>query len=267
MTLKELFTAHRRAHVDSSIQEAWIAAFVQARSQKIYFPGEQFSFSFRVQSKVKDCKRKVQTPAVHNFELALEHRKQVLNVLEKSSRSVAELRVRQKNSSNTKKVSFQAHMSGMQKQLLGYISCELHNRKGVITLRSKRFRLLHKQSLTSRIEGTNVLPWLTGLVVDQTKKNVEVQEGLRAFLDSDGVSSLQNFLRGALHKHLSGPHLALEEVKPRAPAGTSRKRKSTSMVSAPHAKVAKDHSAGASKTTVEEQSSPEGWQPRLRPRV
>lgn len=253
VTLKDLFTAHRRTHVDSSMEEACIAAFAQARLQKIYFPGEQFSFSFRV----KSGKQEQQTPAVHNLELALQHRKQILSVLDKRSaldkrtQRITELRSRLKQSSIANKNAWQARMYGMQKQLLGYISCELHNRKGVKTLRGSRFRLQGKQSVRRCHEGTMVLPWLAGLVVDQSKNKVEVQEGLRAFLESDGITSLRHFLHSAVHTHLAQPQLSLDDAKPCVPDGNSgRKRKSTSMRSDPHAEV-QGHS----------------WRPRLRPRV
>jgi len=259
VTLKELFTAHRREHADSSMEEACISAFAQARSQNIYFSGEHFSFSVRVKSKLQGFTKEVQTPAVHSFELALEHRKKLLTVLDKSSRTIIELKSKLKQSFNTKKLAWQGHVHGMQKQLLGYISCELHNRKGFKTLQGRRFPLRYKQSVTFCQEGTMLLPWLTGLVVDKTKSNVEVQEGLRAFLDSDGSTSLQHFLRGAVHRHMSEPQLALEKAKPSVSVGNSaRKRKST---------CTKDRSASVGKLTGQEQSIIEEWGPRLRPRV
>jgi len=268
LALQDIFTAYRREHVDSSTEEACFEAFAQARSQKIYFPGEQWFYSVSVKLK----ERRFSTPSCHSLELALQHRKQALTLFNKDPRAIAELRSRLKKSSHTKKLAWQAHMHGMHKQLLGYISCELHNRKRVKTVGGRRVRLRGKQSVTQRHEGTMLLPWLTGFLVDQTTSSVEVQEGLRAFLDSDGVTSLQDFLRGAVNRHLTGPQLALEEEEKRC-VPAARKRKSTSSMTRsahrPANPVAKDHSAAprVGKTNDDEQSSREEWGPRLRPRI
>merc|ERR1712129_422936 len=203
--------------------------------------------------------RETQTPGCHSLELALEHRRRILTVFDKDPRAIAELRSRLKQRSHPKKLAWQAHMHAIQNQLLGYISCELHNRKGVKTLPGRRLRLHCKQSVTQGHEGTMLLPCLTGLLINQTSSSVEVQEGLRAFLDSDGATSLRHFLRGAVNRHMSEPQLALEKAKPSVSVGNSaRKRKST---------CTKDRSASVGKLTGQEQSIIEEWGPRLRPRV
>jgi len=221
VTLKELFTAHRRAHPDSPMEEVWIAAFRQARSQKIYFPGEQFSFSFGMKVKVDGVLWQPWTPSVHNLELALEHHKRFLAVRDMGRRTIILLKSELKKTASAMKVAWQTHMNAMQKQLLGYVSCELHHRG-------------RAKTLTSSPEHMLALPWLTGLLADQTKSNEEMQEVLGAYLNSDGAASLKQFLQGAVRSHLLEPQLALEEVKPGMPVGaTVRKRKFKSIGSAP----------------------------------
>lgn len=263
--------------MDVSLEEACHSAFRQARLQKMYFPGEQFSFYFRLGRHSKDGPWNV-SPSVHSIELALEHRKQLLKTMEKGTRGIRKMKTRLKTTSNAAKSAWQHDMQGMQRQLLGYIQCELHNRKSVKTVSGKRFRLLGKQPASPHHEGKMVLPWLTGLVVDKTKNNTAVQEGLRAFLNSDGVTRLQLFLRGALQKQ-TNPHLALEQA-PRESARNSaslddgqnrpRKRKPDSTRSGPRARATKGPSSGVGNELGEEdqdESGTEGWQPRLRPRV
>jgi len=174
VTLKELFTAHRRANMDSSLEEACKAAFGQARLQKIYFPGEQFSFYFRLGRCQDGPWRNLPTPYVHSVELALEHRRQILGSMEGGQQVTKRLKNRLKTTSNAAKSQYQNDMHGMQRELLGYIRCELRYRKGVKILPGKRFRLRWKQPVSPPIHQM-VLPWLEGLVGGKTKNKGAVR--------------------------------------------------------------------------------------------
>jgi len=231
----ELFTAHRRAQMDAPLEEACTAAFRQARFQKIYFPGEQFSFYFRLGRHSNSGN--VTTPYVHNVELALEHRKQLLGSLE-GGRPIKKLKLRLKSTSN--KAAWQNDMHGMQRQLLGYVSCELHNRKSLKTISDKRLRLRWKQPVPPSHESKMVLPWLTGLMGDKTKNKVAVQERLRTFLKSDGVTRLQHFLQEAVDTPTT-PRLALEELPQASARNSAQKRKPDSIESVARAKAKKRH--------------------------
>merc|ERR1712079_71310 len=135
--------------------------------------------------------------------------------------------------------AWQNDMHGMQRQLLGYVSCELHNRKSLRPKPDKRLRLRWKQSVKPSDEGM-ALPRLTGLLDGQTKNEVPAQERLRTFLRSDGVTRLQQFLQEAVDTPTTPP-LALEQLPPASPRNSAQKRKPDSIESVSPAKVTKSH--------------------------
>jgi len=203
VTLKELFKAHRKQHADMSVEEAWVAAFAEARLQKIYFSAVYFRFSIEFQLPTVPGKRArcIWTPEVHSLDLALEHRMQFLGARGMGLQTITELKRQLKESSKAKRAEWQAHMEEKQKLLQGYILCELHNRSRAQTRGRKRFRLNGKQPVAQSYESTPALTWLTGMLVDETTSNDTVQDRLRSFLSSDEVTSLRQFLHDAVQRH------------------------------------------------------------------
>lgn len=221
------------------VEEAWTAAFAQARLQKIYFPGEQFTFSFRMKS--SDGGRS--TPAVHNLDLALQFRKQFLGSKDGSMESVIEMQSRMKEVANAMKVDWQTRTRKTQKQLEGYISGKLQQQKDATKLDGERCRGKWKQSVMSNYENMTALPWLTELLVDETDTTQDkesVQESLRSFLNSGGRASLRNLLHSAVQEHQVARQLALGDDLPCVlPGNSERKRRSTASSSSRPAKAAK----------------------------
>merc|ERR1712008_265126 len=140
------------------------------------------------------------------------------------------------------KVDWQTRTRKRQKQLEGYISCKLQQQKDATKLDGERCRVKWKQSVMSNYENTTALPWLTGLLVDETdsiQDKEKVQESLRLFLNSGGRASLRNLLHGAVQEYQVAPQLALGDDLPCVlPGKSERKRRSTSSSSRP-AKAAK----------------------------
>merc|ERR1719362_1431150 len=152
LTLKSLFQAHCDLHENKPLEESWKAAFAQARAQRIFFPGVNFFFWCELRTRSYS----LETPHVHDFNIAMKHGKQLLALQHKGRQAMHELRNKLSAASKVKKRRWEAQMRRRQKLLLAYIlSCELCNRRSFPqTPVHTRRRLTGKQPATSYLETT-----------------------------------------------------------------------------------------------------------------
>jgi len=198
LTLKNLFQAHRDQHENKPVEESLTAAFAQAKAQKIFFPGANFVFWCEMSWKDdKGTLARWTTPHVHQFDIAMKHRKQLWAARSKGKRAMRELRDKLTAAWKATKSRWQAQMRRKQKLLRGYIFCELCNRSFSQT--SIKRRLTGKQTVTTCLQTTVALSKLAGMMVQGTTKNKSVQRRLRTFLQSHEANGLRCLLHDAVH--------------------------------------------------------------------
>jgi len=209
VTLRELFRAYRNENANMPLEEAWTAAFTQARSRRIYFPAVHFSFNFRLEAKKDGVRLRANTPSVHCLDLAMEHRKQLLPALclGLDKQKIDEVRSRLKEAVEVQRVEWQSHMRETQTLLQGFILCELYSRSRTRTSENKRRRLKWKQTVKPGYDSMPALSWLTELLIDETTNKENAQDCLRSFLNADGGTSLRQLLHDAMQMHPALPQV------------------------------------------------------------
>eukprot|EP00419_Tripos_fusus_P009071 CAMPEP_0172666898 /NCGR_PEP_ID=MMETSP1074-20121228/8092_1 /TAXON_ID=2916 /ORGANISM="Ceratium fusus, Strain PA161109" /LENGTH=755 /DNA_ID=CAMNT_0013483339 /DNA_START=131 /DNA_END=2398 /DNA_ORIENTATION=+ len=207
VSLKETFFVKWKENGMADFEEVFRASALEARSQKIYFPGAMHWFEKSVELE-QGMRWRLTTPCTRDLEATLRNRSQVLALIERGTskpsliHAVETMRLTEKMS----RAAWEEKRPALELRLQGYIECELghrgHSSSGRI---SKRLRLRGKQSMTQLCVQ---LPWFSRFAAEQGISSTEL-EGLLPPIQARlrGAPSLEQCLQRALRNSLfpSGP--------------------------------------------------------------
>mmetsp|Transcript_26049 Transcript_26049/g.82694 ORF Transcript_26049/g.82694 Transcript_26049/m.82694 type:complete len:827 (+) Transcript_26049:113-2593(+) len=209
VSLKETFFAKWKENGMADFDEVLRAAAVDARAQKMYFPGALHWFEKAVEPE-PGLKWRLTTPCTRDLETTMRNRSEVLQLLNRGAtkRALQASIDRMRENERATKAAWEEMRPCMEERLLGFISCELDHRledNGGFPMRKRR-RLRGKQSVTQlRVQ----LPWFGRFAADHGISATEL-EALLPPLQTRlrGVPSLEQCLQRALRNSLvaSGQH-------------------------------------------------------------
>jgi len=202
VSLKETFFVKWKENGMADFEEVFRASALEARSQKIYFPGAMHWFEKSVELE-QGMRWRLTTPCTRDLEATLRNRSQVLALIERgaSKPSLTHAVETMRQSEKASRAAWEEGRPALELRLQGYIECELghrgHSSSGRI---SKRLRLRGKQSMTQLCVQ---LPWFSRFAAEQGISSSEL-EGLLPPIQARlrGAPSLEQCLQRALRNSL-----------------------------------------------------------------
>lgn len=215
VSLKETFFVKWKENGMADFEEVFRASALEARSQKIYFPGAMHWFEKSVELD-QGMRWRLTTPCTRDLEATLRNRAQVLALIERgaSKPSLTHAVETMRQTEKASRAAWEEGRPSLELRLQGYIECEIghrgHSSSGRV---SKRLRLRGKQSMTQLCVQ---LPWFSRFAAEQGISTSEL-EGLLPPIQARlrGAPSLEQCLQRALRNSLfpSGPSpAALEDL-------------------------------------------------------
>jgi len=202
VSLKETFFVKWKENGQADFEEVFRASALEARAQKIYFPGAMHWFEKSVELE-GGMRWRLTTPCTRDLEATLRNRSQVLALIERgaSKQTLTHAVETMRQAEKTARATWEEGRPALELRLQGYIECELghrgHSSSGRI---SKRLRLRGKQSMTQLCVQ---LPWFSRFAAEQGISSSEL-EGLLPPIQARlrGAPSLEQCLQRALRNSL-----------------------------------------------------------------